>query len=210
MKHILLIAFLAACGHHPEPASPINIDLAAKRAEMLGYLAEYTERGVFPTDEHGLPLSVFEDSHGVRCPMAELIYRSGHADLVEAVVATNNTLRLVDVHDGPLAAWMADSGLTRDEIAMIQGAANIPMRFVVGEPDALLRAEAHGRVQGRIDTATVALRDHTRESLAVAARAKQQSAQGLGHSPVSLTPVLADAAPHALPYVLPSQPQTGE
>lgn len=172
MKHILLIAFLTACGHHPEPVTPINTDLAAKRTEMLGYLAEYTERGVFPTDERGLPLSVFEDSHGVRCPMAELIYRSGHPELVAAIVAEDNHARLGDIHSGPVLDWMLGSGLTHDEIVMIQGIADINYNTIqlprnVELPTNVITAQRE-RIRGRLETAQAALKKDQRDSLRAA------------------------------------------
>ena len=136
---------------------------------MLGYLAEYTERGVFPTDERGLPLSVFEDAHGVRCPMAELIYRSGHPELVAAIVAEDNHARLGDIHDGPVHDWMVGSGLTHDEIVMIQGIADInygPL-FKIEQPANVITAQRE-RVRGRLETAQAALRKDQRDSLTAA------------------------------------------
>jgi hypothetical protein len=168
MKHLLLIAFLAACGHHPQAVEP-HPELATRRAQMIGYLAEYTERGVFPTDERGLPLSVFEDARGVRCPMAELIYRSGHPELVAAIVAEDNHARLGDIHDGPVHDWMLGSGLTHDEIVMIQGIADInygPL-FKIEQPANVITAQRE-RVRGRLETAQAALRKDQRDSLTAA------------------------------------------
>ena len=187
---ILLVSLVAVagCSHaaavaptmtptvaHVAPPTTSHAQLAAHRAEMraqlIEWLGEYAEAGTYPTDANGWPLSVFRDANGVRCPMAELIYRSGHAELVEAVVASNNALRLADVQDGPLAAWMAESGLTRDEIIMVQGAANIPMMVDRRPLEQVQIAAATGRVHGRLDTAAVALRDHTPDSLAALAAA---------------------------------------
>ena len=162
---------------HVAPPTTTHAQLAAHRdqlraqmrLQLIEWLGEYAEAATYPTDANGWPLSVFRDANGVRCPMAELIYRSGHAELVEAVVASNNALRLADVQDGPLAAWMAESGLTRDEIIMVQGAANIPMMVDSRSLDQVQIATATGRVHGRLDTAAVALRDHTPDSLAALA-----------------------------------------
>lgn len=166
MKHLLLVAFFTACAHHPQAVEP-NPELATRRAQMLGYLAEYTERGVFPTDERGLPLSVFEDAHGVRCPMAELIYRSGHPELVAAIVAEDNHARLGDIHEGPVHDWMLGSGLTHDEIVMIQGIADINYgrTFTIEQPTITAQRE---RVRGRLETAQAALRKDQRDSLKAA------------------------------------------
>ena len=166
MHHLLLLAVLSACGHQPEPVALIDADLAAKRVELLGYLAEYTERGVFPTDERGLPLSVFEDSHGVRCPMAELIYRSGHPELVAAIVAEDNHARLGEIHEGAVHDWMLGSGLTHDEIVMIQGELVMPRTFE--KVDVHLTNGQRERVRGRLEAAQHALRKDESDSLKAA------------------------------------------
>lgn len=132
LSTILAGTIAAACGavvHAPNtPAATAPTDdavrsaLTGRREQILEWLHDYRLAGQYPTDEHGLPIGVFRDAHGVRCPMSELIYRSGRPDLVDQVVAENNKLRLADVHAGPLLAWMAESGLTREEIIEIQGA----------------------------------------------------------------------------------------
>ena len=90
MKQLLLL-FVTACVSTRTPVSPTTPDLAARRAQMIAWLHDYAAAGVFPRDDAGRPLSVFRDTHGVRCPMAELIDRSGHADLVDQVAATRIT-----------------------------------------------------------------------------------------------------------------------
>lgn len=163
-------------------------DLAARREQMLASLHDYQVAGQFPTDASGMPRSVFRDDKGVRCPMAELIYRSGRADLVDAVVAEQNDIRLADVHTGPLADWMATSGLTRDEIIMVQGAARhwesskfelVPyqadnMRIVLAT---MMREElTRERVRGRLETAEAALRKDSEVSVHALARAPKPAA----------------------------------
>jgi hypothetical protein len=193
-----LIAIASACAT-PRTATPIESatgspTLATRRAQMIDWLAEYQQLGEFPTDDLGLPTSVFRDRHGVRCPMAELIHRSGHDELVDAVARTNNTLRLADVHDGPLLAWMETSGLTRDEIIMIQGALTPgEMRRLEGYgTDELRVAGAFGEVHGKLETAIVALRDGTVAALralanrpAPTATAQRQSSVVLYAKPTS-------------------------
>lgn len=138
--------------------------LAEHRAQMLRWLHEYAMNAVYPTDANGLPVSEFQDERGVRCPMAELIHRSGHDELVADVVRTNNRLRLADVHAGPLYNWMRDSGLTMNEIAMVQGAMMVD--YMPDSGVALARASAYGQVRGHLATAEVALRDNTVHALA--------------------------------------------
>lgn len=161
---IACVGLMAACSAAvPKTREPGTDE---RRQQMLAWLEEYEEAGVYPTDEQGWPQSVFRDANGVRCPMAELIYRSGRADLVDWVATHDNHLRLADVHDGPLADWMATSGLTRDEIVMVQGAMDIDypsinvenLQFVNAPTPNVVTAEAHGRVRGRIEGALTALK----------------------------------------------------
>jgi hypothetical protein len=165
IRTILVMAMMTACGASttPRPVSPAaQTVLALHRAEMLQWLHEYARDGAFPTDARGMPLSVFRDARGVRCPMAELIHRSGHDELVDAVVRQNNALRLADVHAGPLYDWMQSSGLSRDEIAMVQGALMFDDDLVPNErrEQLVAQAAARGEVRGHLATAEIALRIH--------------------------------------------------
>jgi hypothetical protein len=157
MKQLLLV-FVMACVSTKAPVSPSAPDLAARRAQMIAWLHDYAAAGVFPRDDAGRPLSVFRDAHGVRCPMAELIYRSGHADLVDQVATTHNNLRLADVHDGPLHAWILASGLTQEEVVMIQGAMTVGEMREMREANQMMLARAWGEVAGSLKTAELALR----------------------------------------------------
>jgi len=165
-RTIMFAMVCSACATTTPPTttSPTQLaELATHRAQAISWLHQYREAGVFPTGDAGRPLSVFRDPHGVRCPMAELIHDSGRDDLVDAVVAQNNTLRLADVHEGPLYDWMLHSGLTLDEIAMVQGALSTDEMSELYPPRlALLRDQpTHARVVGRLEMAEVALRTAT-------------------------------------------------
>ena len=170
----LALIALAGCAAIPKPVAPATASaftiatLGVHRAEMIAALERYEQSGMFPIDpKTSYPVSEFRDERGVRCPMAELIYQSGHADLVDAVVRTNNKLRLADVHSGPLYDWMLDSGLTVQEIAMVQGELEIEANFEV--PPALEIAAIGGQIHGRLEVAIQALRAATPYSLVEAA-----------------------------------------
>ncbi|HUJ59571.1 MAG TPA: hypothetical protein VLX92_13790 [Kofleriaceae bacterium] len=168
MTRCIAFVALAACAttqsttHTVVPAA--QLELAAHRAQMIQWLHEYAAAGAYPTDDEGMPVSEFQDARGVRCPMAELIHRSGHDDLVAAVVRDNNKVRLADVHGGPLHDWMLDSGLTIDEIAMVQGALTVQEMQQMRERSQRIVAAA-GEVRGHLATAELALRNATRHSL---------------------------------------------
>jgi hypothetical protein len=171
-KWILVLA-MCACQSAPRSTANVNspqvAELTARRGQMIDWLQEYYERGVYPTDAAGKPISVFKDAQGVRCPMAELIDRSGHGELVDAVALQNNKLRLADVKAGPLFDWMAQSGLTIEEIAMVQGAMDIDYSWMpVQETTQTILAQ--GQVRGRLETAVTALNGGTNHSVQVAAK----------------------------------------
>lgn len=179
---ILMTTIFAAC--HTAPAThtqTTTAELAARRAQLIAWLHDYTEAGQYPTDEAGMPQSVFVDAHGVRCPMAELIWRSGHPELVEAVAREHNAVRLAEVTEGPLHDWMVGSGLTAEEISLVQGAMDVSMQWMnkelrestlanggrlFVEPDGTVVAQAE--VRGRLETAERALQVGTAHSLDVA------------------------------------------
>lgn len=202
-KHLLALCLLAACSTAPvqppttSPAiaaiAPVAAadttvyDLAARRAQAIGWLHDYAVAATYPTDGAGAPISVFVDAKGVRCPMAELVFRSGRADLVAAVQRDNNAVRLADVNAGPLHDWMRGSGLTRAEINMIQGAMNIDMGWLQDAQLGLGSTIAmQAQVRGKLEIAEVALRDNTAAALAQAAKQLPAAADvdDLVHAPI--------------------------
>lgn len=229
MKHLVALTLaLAACtssstAARPDPAisrivaaqadtvvAARTADVAARRSQMLAYLHDYQVAGQFPTDAAGLPRSVFRDDKGVRCPMAELIYRSGRADLVEAVVAERNDIRLADVRTGPLADWMATSGLTRDEIDLIQGiarpweASSFQFESQQAAPDSrvviatLVQGElVRERIRGRLETAEASLRKDSAVSVHALAHAPTPVATPGPVVPVTVTAAASLSAPSA-------------
>lgn len=95
--------------------------LAERRAVAIARLREYRLAGTFPknriSDDR---INVFIDEDGHLCAAANLMALDGKLDLVRATARQNNTIRLADVKDGELMAWMLTSGLTQEEIALIQ------------------------------------------------------------------------------------------
>lgn len=171
---ILMTTILAACHTQTTtPARPQSAELAARRAQLIGWLHDYYEAGQFPTDEAGQPQSVFVDAKGVRCPMAELIWRSGHHDLVEAVAREHNAVRLAEVTEGPLHDWMVGSGLTPEEISLVQGAMDLDMTWMRTETGDVILANGGERPNGaRVDVLSNGARVEFRPNNAIVARAE--------------------------------------
>jgi len=202
MSRLIWFAFLVGCAAGtPAPRSTMDSStssvatLAGRRAQLVGWLHDYRMAGVYPKDAAGHAASVFVDGSGIRCPMAELVHESGRDDLVEAVRRENNTVRLADVHAGALFDWMLASGLTQEEIAMVQGAMNIEYQFntlpiLDGQQLAVEQAE----VRGQLEMAESALRQATGASLAIAAaRLPTQDVRALASTPIGDHQLLAVA-----------------
>ncbi len=181
---ILIIAVLSGCVHGAVPSDTEVTVLAGRRAEIIGWLHDYRVAGVFPADASGAPVSVFVDERGVRCPMAELVHKSGRDDLVEAVREEGNDVRLADVRRGPLYDWMLGSGLTQQEIAMVQGAMRIESNNMIRGEWATAMGQAE--VRGQLEMAESALRQATAASLAIAAqRLVGRDVTALANSPIT-------------------------
>jgi hypothetical protein len=109
------------------PEATLEARLRAERARQIARLEAYAAAGRFPRNPSVPGFShQFLDASGTPCAVANLIWQSGHADLVRETARTHNDVVLSDVHDGPLADWILTSGLTREEIAVIQAPAYMP------------------------------------------------------------------------------------
>lgn len=173
-----------------QASESLRTELGSRRAQAIGFVHDYRQAARFPTDDRGMPLSVFMDNHGVRCPMAEIMFLTGHSDLVMAVVGKANDLRLADVHSGPLYDWMLHSGLTRNEIIMVQGLLS-PSEMMLNVEAPRDPVMAKSDVVERLEAAEKLLRDSTEDSLrdAVAALAMPYEAKGdiVPHSALVMT-----------------------
>lgn len=95
----------------------------AMRARLLDELHGYWRTGQFPaSDTPAGELPVFIDRRGVRCAVGLLVERTAEAGLVEAIDRRYHHARIAQIDAPRFAAWIASSGFTRDELAMIQPA----------------------------------------------------------------------------------------
>jgi hypothetical protein len=114
--------------------------LRAARTRQIERIRAYRRAGRFPTfsdwgvrvprhrtfevcdgvDVRGKCSPVFIDEEEVDCAVASLMRASGWGDQAEAIARSNLHVRVEEVTDGPLHAWILRSGLTQDEVAMVQ------------------------------------------------------------------------------------------
>jgi hypothetical protein len=126
---LLAFALFGVLGCKSAPPTPAPVDpdvalrarLAEHRAAQMERLHAYAALGEFPHNTtSSAQLHMFRDTDGRYCAIANLVHQDGRDDLVEATVRGHNDLEIRDVHDGPMMAWILDSGLTQEELVRIQ------------------------------------------------------------------------------------------
>jgi hypothetical protein len=128
---ILLAAAATGCHSVPTPAKPapvqVRLDraqvkqkLAARRQQVFERFLAYREGRVYPVNPGPSTQHIWIDANGNLCAAATLISFDWGRDRAIAVIGDNLTIRLADVHTGPLADWILTSGLTHHEIVAIQ------------------------------------------------------------------------------------------
>ncbi len=105
------------------------------REKMLTYLHEYNEAGKFPKNlecpNQRVPCFISDD--GQICALGYLIEQSAGRSVAEALNATMQYEYVMDMESPLLETWIAQSGLTKKECAMIQPTYSYrkePVRYV--------------------------------------------------------------------------------
>ncbi|MFB6172093.1 MAG: hypothetical protein ABEJ23_06130 [Haloarculaceae archaeon] len=100
---------------HLDPARRV------RRERALDDLRDYRRPGAFPRNREARGRApCFVGAEGRPCAVAHLLLADGRDDLVAAVAAADNTVRIEDLQGGPVVEWLADHGLTQAEAARIQ------------------------------------------------------------------------------------------
>jgi hypothetical protein len=105
-----------------QPVPHLSAEQRAARHHHLDELRAYWERGRFPRnfDHPGEQRPCFIDREGHVCAVAHLLIASRQESLAEQVAATANDAYVPEIDAPAFDSWMAESGLTRDELARIQ------------------------------------------------------------------------------------------
>lgn len=92
-----------------------------KRKQLLDVLHTYAAAGVFPKNyDFNKRIPYFIDAHNTACAVGYLIIADGHQALAEKIRQHNNYQYLPDMDYPELTAWVAQSGFTAQELALIQ------------------------------------------------------------------------------------------
>jgi hypothetical protein len=95
--------------------------LLEQRKVNLARFHEYRRKRTYPhnTYQPGM-LNVWKDADDHLCAVATLVHLDGRDDLVDSVAKDENFVRTADLTKGPLIDWVLTSGLTQEEVVMIQ------------------------------------------------------------------------------------------
>ncbi len=101
--------------------SALPPDLQAMRARLLDALDDYQHARRFPRGESAAGrLPTFLDPDGARCAVAYLVEQTAGLAVVRALDERYHNAFVAQFDDRVFAAWVARSGFTRDELAMLQ------------------------------------------------------------------------------------------
>ena len=164
---VSLLFVLGCAGRAARPSDPIPNDhpagspsrdelrlrLAEQRRLQIARLHDYVAAGEFPRRRvaRHLPVDVLIDDDGHLSAIAALMEQAGEGALIRLTAAHSSTLHLADVKDGPLLDWIFGSGLTREEVALVQ------MPYVYDSRDRLV--EHFVRIEARLVAETDASLD---------------------------------------------------
>ncbi len=95
--------------------------LVEQRKVNLARFHEYRKKRVYPhnTYQPGM-LNVWKDYDDHLCAVATLVHLDGRDDIVDSVAKDENFVKTANLTGGPLIDWVLTSGLTQEEIVMIQ------------------------------------------------------------------------------------------
>lgn len=95
--------------------------LKENREKNLYVLHQYWVTGVFPANtRHMNRQPYFIDDNNIYCAVGYLMKESGADEVAKDIQRTRNYSYLADIHHEKLMSWVKQSGLTFDELALIQ------------------------------------------------------------------------------------------
>lgn len=106
--------------HRPAGLSEAQLQ---KRAVQLQHLRRYAQSAHFPRQAaYAGRRPRLIDDRGHLCAVGYLISRSGHPELIQRLNQQYEYAYLQEIADPALATWVANSGFTLEELAMVQPA----------------------------------------------------------------------------------------
>ncbi len=140
------------------PTKHLSKPQLESRKKMIGILKEYRNRGRFPMNEfHENRTPVFIDRCSTHCAVGYLLKRSGNQDVALRISKNHNYDWLINIKDEALPGWQRSSGLSLEELKLIQGAYDFyrPDAFIakdkydIPQQPRVLLAHFERKAQGR-------------------------------------------------------------
>ncbi len=105
------------------PTLNLSSDELKSRAHLIDLLDEYRAKGKFPMNYYrNERIPVFIDEHQTHCAVGYLMQQTGYENLAQRIAAKDNYVWVKDIKDPEVIEWQKNSGLTIEELKLIQGA----------------------------------------------------------------------------------------
>lgn len=108
--------------------SNLSDSMKKQRNAMLNLLREYRAMGIYPRNEvyKNERKPCFIDQDGRICAVGYLVERSSGRQMAEKINSQYQYAYLLSMNDADLDSWIGNSGLTKEECAMIQPSYGYP------------------------------------------------------------------------------------
>jgi len=101
--------------------SNLNSTQLSNRMYLLVELKKYADKKIFPINKyHSTRQPYFVDYLGTNCAVGQMIYRSGHEQLVIKISKTHNYDYIEDIKTKGIKKWANEFGFTLEELKWIQ------------------------------------------------------------------------------------------
>lgn len=101
--------------------SELSAEMQSKRAHMLDLLHEYWSAGIFPENyERNERKPCFIDQNGTICAVGYLVEQTAGRAAAEEINSRHKYATIFEMKDSKVDEWIAASGLSKEECAMIQ------------------------------------------------------------------------------------------
>ncbi|MCF0069436.1 hypothetical protein LZD49_03075 [Dyadobacter sp. CY261] len=101
--------------------SELSVELRSKRMQLLDLLHEYWSAGIFPKNyEQKGRKPCFIDQDGIICAVGYLIEQTAGRAAAENINSRYKYATIFEMNDKNVDNWIAQSGLSKEECAMIQ------------------------------------------------------------------------------------------
>lgn len=105
----------------PPDRAALRAALVKQRKEHLQQFHKYRVKGVYPHNLYEPDMrNVWRDPDGHLCAIATLVTQDGLSELVEKTAKDQNFVQIANLDAGPIVDWILTSGLTQEEVVMIQ------------------------------------------------------------------------------------------